>query len=221
MDPRKDVNVSGNRVVNVADPIEPNHVATKSYADYLHLLAPDSDEFEYVRYIRSRRDTQCSLTRLCTIEWDVIYTAEKDQKPGLQGTSGPFHLLESAICPSILRISPQQLARKYIMVKYRYDVRVINWKISLTYQDPKDQPALDFRFVWQVSPDYRRWGNVTEPTPIEVKNFPQRRDGNDGEMIFRMNNPDNIRAKYWRVNFTAGQLQQNFYVNQLYMKLSA
>ena len=70
MDPRRDLNISGNRVINVADPTEPNHVATKGYTDYLHLLTPDSDEYEYVRYINQRRDTQYSLTRLCAIEWN-------------------------------------------------------------------------------------------------------------------------------------------------------
>ena len=220
MDPRRDLNISGNRVINVADPTEPNHVATKGYTDYLHLLTPDSDEYEYVRYINQRRDTQYSLTRLCAIEWNFDYTAQKDERPGLEGTSGPYHLLESAICPGILRISPQQVPNKYIMIKYKFDVRVINWKISLTYQNPKDQPAINFRFIWQVSRDYKRWRNITQPENVATMSFRQRRSGNDGELIFRMNNPANVRAKYWRINCTAGQLEEHFYVNQLYMEVS-
>ena len=54
MDPRKDLNISGNRVVNVADPREDDHVATKHYVDHLHLYRPDSNAEEYVRYINAR-----------------------------------------------------------------------------------------------------------------------------------------------------------------------
>ena len=43
MDPRKDLNVSGNRIVNVADPREADHVATKHYVDHLHIYRPDSN----------------------------------------------------------------------------------------------------------------------------------------------------------------------------------
>ena len=38
----KDLNINGNRVINVAEPAENDHVATKKHADYLHALSPDS-----------------------------------------------------------------------------------------------------------------------------------------------------------------------------------
>ena len=50
MDPRKDINISGNRLVNVADPSLYHHVATKSYADALHARDPSTSEEEYIRY---------------------------------------------------------------------------------------------------------------------------------------------------------------------------
>ena len=40
MDPQRDIDVSGNRVVNVADPSLSHHVATKNYADLLHETDP-------------------------------------------------------------------------------------------------------------------------------------------------------------------------------------
>ena len=67
----KDLNISKNRVVNVVEPAENDHVATKKYVDYLHALSPDSNVHEYVRFINSRRDTQYSLTRLCGIRWTI------------------------------------------------------------------------------------------------------------------------------------------------------
>ena len=57
MDPRKDLNMSGNRVVNVADPTELNHAATKQYVDTLHTWGPDGNIEEYIRYINSRNST--------------------------------------------------------------------------------------------------------------------------------------------------------------------
>ena len=51
MDYRKDLNISGNRVVNVADPAELNDAATKHYVDTFHMWGPDSNAEEYVRYI--------------------------------------------------------------------------------------------------------------------------------------------------------------------------
>ena len=65
MDPRKDLNVSGNRIVNVVDPRELDHVATKHYVDHPHTYRPDSNVEEYVRYINARNITLHSLTGLC------------------------------------------------------------------------------------------------------------------------------------------------------------
>ena len=68
MDPRKDLNISGNRIVNVADPDQFNHVATKNYVDHVHVLRPDANAEEYIRYINARNATLHSLAGLCKIE---------------------------------------------------------------------------------------------------------------------------------------------------------
>ena len=212
MDPQKDLNISGNRVVNVADPTETHHMATNNYVDFLHLLTPDSDLYEYVRYINLRRDTQYSLTRLCRIKWTIEWTVDKGK---VKETTGPFNLLESEISPTILLISPQELTDKIILLKYRFDVHVISWRISFT-----KRPVLDFAYIWEVSNDYETWDPITTPAPIETLTFKKRIDGNDGEMIFTNNYPAAIRAKYWRVKITAGKLEKDFYVNQICMELN-
>ena len=67
MDPKKDLNVSGNKIINVAEPLENDHVATKHYVDHLHVYRPDSNVEEYVRYINVRNLTLHSIAGLCTL----------------------------------------------------------------------------------------------------------------------------------------------------------
>ena len=90
----KDLNISENRVINVAEGAENDHVATKKYVDYLHALSPDSNVQEYVRFINSRRDTRYSLTTLCGIKWTIDWT----DKERVKETTGPFNLFESQCC---------------------------------------------------------------------------------------------------------------------------
>ena len=68
MDPKKDLNVSGNKIINVAEPLENDHAATKHYVDHLHVYRPDSNVEEYVRYINNRNVTLHSIAGLCTLE---------------------------------------------------------------------------------------------------------------------------------------------------------
>ena len=79
MDYRKDLNISGNRVVNVADPREDDHVATKHYVDHLHLYRPDSNAEEYVRYINARYVTLHSLAGLCKIECTFDWAVDPER----------------------------------------------------------------------------------------------------------------------------------------------
>ncbi len=69
MDGSRDLNISGYKIVNVADPTEAQHVTTKHYVDqynvttmtyieFLRQLTPVSTVEEYVRYI-NRRKTTC------------------------------------------------------------------------------------------------------------------------------------------------------------------
>ena len=218
MDPRRDIDISGNRVVNVSDPTENDHAATKHYVDAVHTLTPVDDVHEYTRYINLRRYTQHSLTRLCGIEWTWEWEADKEEKKSTEGTTGPHNLLESDICPTTLQIIPQQLRGRYIYVKYKFPVHVQDWKISVTFED--HHPPFDFRYIWQVSNNGERYYTITDP-PTEVKTMIfQRRCGIDAEMLFENENEANIRAEYWRMFITNGNFENHFYINQLYMSVA-
>ena len=217
MDPRRDIDLSGNRVVNVADPTEHHHATTKYYVDLVHLLTPRDNAAEYARFISLRRYTQNSLTRLCAIFWNWEWEENQEEEKNPKDTKDVYNLLESEICPTILRITPQQLTTKYITIKYKFAVHVDNWKISITYENPRAQPALAFRYVWQVSNDGINFNSITEPTDVVIRNFPRRRCGNDAEMEFKNENEANVRADYWKILITTGQFVDHFYINQLYM----
>ena len=57
MDPRRDIDASGNRVVNVANPSLGHHAATKTYVELVHYRDPKTSSEEYVRYINLRNHT--------------------------------------------------------------------------------------------------------------------------------------------------------------------
>ena len=88
MDPRKDFNISGNRIINVADPEEFNHVATKHYVDHLHDYNPVSNVEEYVRYINNRNSTLHGLAGLCKLE--MTFRWATDPKHTVVGEVGPY-----------------------------------------------------------------------------------------------------------------------------------
>ena len=112
MDYRKDLNISGNRVVNVADPREDDHVATKHYVDHLHLYRPDSNAEEYVRYINARYVTLHSLAGLCKIETTFLWAT--DPKRVTVRYIGPYLLLESTTGHCLYAIQEQDLTGKNI-----------------------------------------------------------------------------------------------------------
>jgi len=51
MNGSRDLNNSGNKIINVADPTEQQDVATKYYTDQVHFLRPSSNVHEYLEYI--------------------------------------------------------------------------------------------------------------------------------------------------------------------------
>ena len=100
MDPRRDIDASGNRVVNVANPSLGHHAATKTYVDTTTLLVhyrdPQTSSEEYVRYINLRNHTAHSLVALCKISLDWDWTTEHDKN-----AVGPHILLETTTSTSI------------------------------------------------------------------------------------------------------------------------
>ena len=211
MDPRRDINVSGNRVVNVADPSLGHHVATKNYADLLHERDPKSSEKEYVRYINLRNHTAHSIAVLCKIslDWEWTTTREKD-------SVGPHILLESTTSTSILNVTVQDLKDKSIAVKYEHPVTVREWQVLFNCKGETD-PQFKFNCLWEVSNDGENWHVAGHHTEIELKKL--NWCGNDGQMLFHQPHHHDPHT-YWRIHITEGNLAKEFYMNQIYMTVS-
>ena len=211
MDPRRDIDVSGNRVVNVANPSLGHHVATKTYADLLHYRDPKTSSEEYVRYINLRNHTAHSLVALCDISLNWLWTTKHEKD-----TVGPHILLESATSTSILDVGEQDLKDKYITVKYEHPVTVREWQVLLNYKREMT-PEFKLKCIWQVSNDGQNWED--DEHPMEIKLQKLKWCGNDGQLIFHQPNHHDPHP-YWRIYITEGNITEEFYMNQIYMTVS-
>ena len=110
MDPRKDLDISGNRIVNLANPARHDHAATKSYVDYVHILRPDANVEEYVRYINARNATLHSIAGLCKIECTFDWAVDPERVR--HRYIDPYILLESTTGHCLYAIRTQDLAGK-------------------------------------------------------------------------------------------------------------
>ena len=217
MDWRNDLNISGNRVVNVADPIKNDHVATKHYVDHLHIILPNENAHEYVRYINARNQTIHSITGQCTISWNFDWDVG-DAPEILKQATGPHVLLESVTAPTILHVTaPQHLENKTITVNYKFPVSVRSWSLFLYIKGKKFDPNFKFKYCWEVSRDNKKWGMIT--LPVEVVINKSVWCGNDGYIWFENGN-NGVRSFHWRIRITEGELTQAMYVNQLYMSVA-
>lgn len=216
MDWRNDLNISGNRVVNVADPTETDHAATKHYVDYLHMTPPLENEHEYIRYINLRNQTIHSITGMCTISWDLDWDVG-DAPEILKLTTGPHVLLESVTSPTILHVTaPQHLKDKTITVNYKFPISVRYWNLFLFFKGAQD-PGFKFKYIWEVSRDNKKWHAIT--TPVEAVIYKIKWCGNDGYITF-YNGARDVRSLHWRVHITEGELAQAMYINQIYMTVN-
>ena len=141
LDPQKDFNISGNKVVNVADPAEPNHAATKQYVDYLHTWGPDSNVEEYVRYINARNSTLHSIAGLCKLKTTFLWGT--DPKRVTVQHIDPYIVLESTTGHCLFLIQEQDLAAKDMTMTYKFPVEVQKWDFCILYQGQDDHQALN------------------------------------------------------------------------------
>ena len=212
MDPRRDIDMNGNRVVNVANPSLGHHVATKTYADLLHYRDPKTSSEEYVRYINLRNHTAHSLVALCTISLDWNWTSTHDKN-----AVGPHILLEPTTSTSMLNVeAPQDLKDKSITVEYEHPVIVREWYFLFNYKG-KENPNDELKFVWQVSDDGHYWHVPLHNMETKMKKMEWC--GNDGELVFLQPHHRDPHT-YWRVHVTEGNLTEELYLNQIYMTVS-
>ena len=209
MDPRKDINISGNRLVNVADPSLYHHVATKSYADALHARDPTTSEEEYIQYINLRNHTAHSIVVLCTLSWDWNWSTRDDID---KDTVGPHILLESTASTSLIHVEIQNLKDKVIAVAYKHPVLVKQWEIMVYFKGKRSH--FESKYVWEASDDGEHYDVVSEPLDVEIKDLEWC--GNDGYMLFRQARHLGPHT-HWRIVFTEGDIKEPFYANQIYM----
>ena len=210
MDPQKDIDIRGNRIVNLANPARHDHAATKSYVDYVHILRPDDNAEEYVRYINARNATLHSIAGLCKIEctfdWAVDPTRVKHRY------IGPYVLLESTTGHCLYAIRPQDLTGKNITVEYLFPVEVHKWDIHVLYEGEYDHD--DFIYLWQASNDKETWVQITQPANVTVR----MEDWNGCDGILSFTNTHSIgRYRYWRVRIQHGKVTKAPYFNIMLM----
>ena len=209
MDPRKDLNVSGNRIVNVADPREADHVATKHYVDHLHIYRPDTNAEEYVRYINARNVTLHSIAGLCTLE--TTFGLVTDPKRTVVGMVAPYIVLESNTGHCLFVIQEQNLTGKTMTVDYMFPIEVQKWDLCVLFEAVEDLD--EFYYVWQASNDKENWEQrrQTKAAKVKVENW----NGCDGILSFTNNVTG--RYRYWRLLIQHGKVTKAPYFNIMLM----
>ena len=212
MDPKKDLNVSGNKIINVAEPLENNHVATKHYVDHLHVYRPDSNVEEYVRYINVRNLTLHSIAGLCTLE--TTFGWAPDPQRTIIGVVAPYIVLESNTGHCLFAIRVQNLNEKTMTVDYLFPVEVQKWDLCVFFDGVEDLD--EFVYIWEVSDDKENWvqrGHV-KVAKFEAQNW----NGCDGILSFTNNVSG--RYKYWRVQIRDGKITKAPYFNIMLMTIA-
>ena len=138
----RELNVTGNKIINVEDPRQEQDAATKVYVDrtvsnvvwQVHNYNALTNRDEYVHVINNREITMANLTSLCKITTDWALSTGKYTYWDPDMT---HYLLESACTSNNLWLGSQDLQKKYFAVEYRYRVNVDSWKLLLRYQTYK------------------------------------------------------------------------------------
>ena len=209
-----DINMSNNKVVNVADPIGPHDAATKCYTDHLienlHNLTPTTNQSEYVHYINLRNTTLHSLAGVLKVTTDINFTSKHSDKNGM-----PHTWIESPTCTFATMIAGHQdLAEKNITILFKYPINIETWNFKMLIH-PYTNWEVEYK--WQGSNNGHYWYDVGEEK--KVKTLENNWNGNNASLQFQ--NPTYARYKYWRVLIGAGKTAEiPMYINFLRMKVT-
>ena len=209
-----DINMSNNKVVNVANPIEAHDVATKCYTDHLiqnlHNLTPTTDEVEYVHYINQRNITLHSLAGILKVTTDINFTSKHPNKTGI-----PHTWIESPTCTmSTMLNGNQDLAEKNITIVFKYPINVETWSFKMLL-NPYTNWEVEYK--WQGSNNGAAWQDLTEEK--KIKTVENNWNGNNTTLAFQ--NDNYARYKFWRVLIGTGKTNQiPMYINYLKMKVT-
>ena len=209
-----DINMSNNKVVNVADSIGPHDAATKCYTDHLienlHNLTPTTDQTEYVHYINLRNTTLHSLAGILEVTTDIIFTSKHPNKTGI-----PHTWVESPTCtlPTMLD-GNQDLAGKNITIEFKYPINVEKWNFKMLIEPYTNW---DVEYKWQVSNNGAVWHDWTHEK--NIKTGKNDWNGNNATLVF--NNERYTRYKFWRVLIGAAKTTLvPIYMNYIKMKVT-
>ena len=207
----RDIDISGNKLINLGDPTEPQDAATKDYIDILinniHDLTPTSNANEYIRYINDRTSLLHSIAGIVEIRTDIDYDGKA--KPGHENI--PYIMLHSNTSSHQMMLTKdQQLTGKYIAIKFQFPINVNSFMFNIcrdTYED------WEIQYVWQYSVNGLVWVTLPEKTSKTGK---KEWLGNNSLLV--LNNEAFERMKYWRIVFRHATTNNNaIYLNYLRM----
>ena len=212
MDGKRDLNISGNKIINVQWPTENDDVATKRYVDALHLMTPTDNIWEYIRYINWRNNLLYSIAGLVLVKSDMEYHHARhyNGKDMHFWVESPTSTLEYWLRKN------KQLVGKSIEVVYQFPVHVLSWKLNMCRDKYEDW---EITFQWQVSDDGFVWIYHGQPSTATTKE--ESWCGNN--TLLELETDHDFRAaKHWRISFVEASTNDNtIYINYLRMIISA
>ena len=218
MNTGKELNIDGNKIINVANPRQPQDASTKDYVDRMvtevHNYNALSNTAEYIHVINDKEITMSNLAGICkvTTDWKLTHGLHTYDQKDL------VHIwLESVCCSNNFWLPAQDLKNKYIAVEYKFRVKVQHWGLQLRYINYKH---IEAKFHWEVSNDGVRWRSVTRPA--DVRCIAKSWNGNT-HVIYFPNTDYNQSYPFWRIVIDEGVIPQESdnepWANLLLMKL--
>ena len=210
MTERRDLNVSGNKVINLKLPTKFDDAATKGYVDNLHLLKPSDNVQEYIRYINNRNYLLHSIAGLVRVTSDMEYHHKNYQGDDMHfWVESPTSTLEYCLK------NRQQLVGKGIEVSYQFSVHVKSWYFNIRRDRYEDW---EITFHWQYSHNDVAW--IYHGKPTKAKTIKNNWCGND--TLLKLDNVhEPAFAKFWRIAFVEGSTNDNhLYINYMRMEVS-
>ena len=226
----RNLNVSGYKVINLANPQNEQDATTKGYVDEkdadrkayvdnmvwtVHGYTPISNAAEYIHTINTKYIHMMNLAGICTVTTDIKLRSGKHTYP----YADLVHIwLESVICSNRVWFDGQDLKNKYIQVQYKYPVIVKSWHLLVRYLDYKWNPVT---YHWQFSDDGVEWYTTqqTQTAKCSIHHY----NGNTHNILFTNNYVPNNGYHFWKMCVVQGAIpkEQNNqpWANILFMQL--
>ena len=207
----RDIDISGNKLVNLGDPTEPQDAATKEYTDVLtnniHDLTPTSNANEYIRYINDRNSLLHSIAGIVGIRTDIEYDGKA--KAGHENIT--YIMLHSNTSSHQMMLTrDQQLTAKSIMIEFLFPINVNSFTFNICRDKYEDW---EIQYVLHYSIHGQDWITLT---PKTVKTVEKEWLGNNSLLV--LDNEIFARAKFWRIVFQHAVTNRNaLYLNYLRM----